>query len=203
MTEGARLIINTYPLEVQQSMKETHPTCMSSVPRFWEKVYMGVLEQIDKASAPKRKLFQHALSVGKKHNIDYLSKGKRPPLALHLEYEMLNKTVFSLVRKELGLENAHFFPTAGATVNPKVEEFVHAIGINMVVGYGLTESLATVSCNHLGEPYTVGGVGIPIEGIDIKISDEGEVLLKGPTTQLFTSQAAASGSALSSMRNLG
>jgi len=181
LTEGARLIVNTYPLEVQQSMKETHPTCMSSVPRFWEKVYMGVMEQIEKASAPKRKLFQHALSVGKRHNIDYLSKGKRPPLGLHLEYEMLNKTVFSLVRKELGLENAHFFPTAGATVNPKVEEFVHAIGINMIVGYGLTESLATVSCNHLGKPFTVGGVGIPIEGIDIKISDEGEVLLKGPT----------------------
>ena len=181
LTEGAKLIVNTYPLEVQQSMKETHPTCMSSVPRFWEKVYMGVLEQIEKASAPKRKLFQHALNVGKKHNIDYLAKGKRPPLALHFEYEMLNKTVFSLVRKELGLENAHFFPTAGATVNPKVEEFVHSIGINMVVGYGLTESLATVSCNHLGEPFTVGGVGIPIEGIDIKISDEGEVLLKGPT----------------------
>ena len=181
LTEGAKLIVNTYPLEVQPSMKETHPTCMSSVPRFWEKVYMGVLEKIETASAPKRKLFQYALNVGKKHNIDYLSKGKRPPLALHLEYEMLNKTVFSLVRKELGLENAHFFPTAGATVNPKVEEFVHAIGINMVVGYGLTESLATVSCNHLGEPFTVGGVGIPIEGIDIRISEEGEVLLKGPT----------------------
>ena len=181
LTEGATLIVNTYPLEVQQSMRETHPTCMSSVPRFWEKVYMGVLEQIEKANAPKRKLFQHALNVGKRHNIDYLSKGKRPPLSLHLEYEMLNKTVFSLVRKELGLERAHFFPTAGATVNPKVEEFVHSIGINMVVGYGLTESLATVSCNHLGEPFTVGGVGIPIEGIDIKISDEGEVLLKGPT----------------------
>ena len=181
LTEGARLIVNTYPLEVQQSMKETHPTCMSSVPRFWEKVFMGVEEKIEKSNAAKRKLFNHALHVGKKHNIDYLSKGKRPPLALHLEYEMLNKTVFSLVRKELGLENAHFFPTAGATVNPKVEEFVHSIGINMIVGYGLTESLATVSCNHLGEPFTVGGVGIPIEGIDIKISDEGEVLLKGPT----------------------
>ena len=181
LTKGARLIVNTYPQEVQQSMKETHPTCMSSVPRFWEKVYMGVLEKIENSSAVQRKLFQHALNVGKRHNIDYLSKGKRAPLAMHLEYEMLNKTVFSLVRKELGLENAHFFPTAGATVNPKVEEFVHAIGINMIVGYGLTESLATVSCNHLGEPYTVGGVGVPIEGIDIKISDEGEILLKGPT----------------------
>ncbi len=181
LTKGATLIVNTYPMEVQQSMRETHPTCMSSVPRFWEKVYMGVMEKIEKSSAPKRKLFLHAMNVGKKHNIDYLSKGKRPPLGLHLEYEMLNKTVFSLVRKELGLENAHFFPTAGATVNPKVEEFVHSIGINMIVGYGLTESLATVSCNHLGEPYTVGGVGIPIEGIDVKISSEGEVLLKGPT----------------------
>ena len=181
LTKGATLIVNTCPMEVQQSMRETHPTCMSSVPRFWEKVYMGVMEKIEKSSAPKRKLFLHAMNVGKKHNIDYLSKGRRPPLALHLEYEMLNKTVFSLVRKELGLEHAHFFPTAGATVNPKVEEFVHSIGINMIVGYGLTESLATVSCNHLGEPYTVGGVGIPIEGIDVKISSEGEVLLKGPT----------------------
>ena len=181
LTEGARLIVNTYPQQVQQSMKETHPTCMSSVPRFWEKVYMGVLEKIESSSAVQRKLFKHALSVGRRHNIEYLSKGRRPPMALHLEYEMLNKTVFSLVRKELGLENAHFFPTAGATVNPQVEEFVHSIGINMVVGYGLTESLATVSCNHLGEPWTVGSVGVPIEGISIRISDEGEVLLKGPT----------------------
>ncbi len=181
LSEGARLIINTYPQQVQQTMKETHPTCMSSVPRFWEKVYMGVQEKIETSGAMQRKLFQHAISVGKRHNIDYLSKGRKPPVALHLEYEMLNRTIFSLVRKELGLENAHFFPTAGATVNPKVEEFVHSIGINMVVGYGLTESLATVSCNHLGDPWTVGSVGIPIEGISIRISDEGEVLLKGPT----------------------
>ena len=181
ITMGARLIVNTNPLEVQQSMRETHPTCMSAVPRFWEKVYHGVLEKIESSSSMKRRLFKHALEVGRKHNIEYLSRGKRPPLGLHLEYEMLNKTVFSLVRKELGLENAHFFPTAGATVSPKVEEFVHSIGINMDVGYGLTESLATVSCNHLDKPFTVGSVGIPIDSIDVKISDEGEILLKGPT----------------------
>ena len=181
LTEGATLIVNTYPQEVQKTMRETHPTAMSSVPRFWEKVYMAVMEKIEASSALQRKMFLHALAVGKKHNIDYLSKGKRPPIALHLEYEVIDKTIFSLVRKELGLIHPHFFPTAGATVNPKVEEFVHAIGINMIVGYGLTESLATVSCNHLGEPFTVGGVGMPIEGIDVKISDEGEVLLKGPT----------------------
>ena len=181
LTEGATLIVNTNPLQVQQSMRETHPTCMSAVPRFWEKVYQGVQEQIDNANVAKRKLFKHALNVGRKHNIEYLSLGKKPPVPLHLEYEMLNRTVFSLVRKELGLENAHFFPTAGAAVSAHVEEFVHSIGINMIVGYGLTESLATVSCDHLGEPYTVGSVGQPIEGIDIKISEEGEILLKGPT----------------------
>lgn len=181
LSEGATLIVNTHPQEVQQSMRETHPTCMSSVPRFWEKVYQGVMEKIDHASSVQRKLFHHALTVGRKHNIEYLSLGKKPPVALHLEYELLNRTVFSLVRKELGLENAHFFPTAGAAVSEHVEEFVHSIGLNMIVGYGLTESLATVSCDHLNKPYTVGSVGRPINGIDIRISDEGEILLKGPT----------------------
>lgn len=181
LSEGATLIVNTHPQEVQQSMREMHPTCMSSVPRFWEKVYQGVMEKIDHASSMQRKLFHHALAVGRKHNIEYLSLGKKPPMALHLEYELLNRTVFSLVRKELGLENAHFFPTAGAAVSEHVEEFVHSIGLNMVVGYGLTESLATVSCDHLNKPYTVGSVGRPINGIDIRISDEGEILLKGPT----------------------
>lgn len=181
ITCGARLIVNTYPLEVQQSMREQHPTCMSSVPRFWEKVYMGVQEKIESSGALQRRLFRHALAVGKKHNIDYLAAGKRPPMGLHMEYKMLDKTVFSLVRKELGLENAHFFPTAGATVSPHVEEFVHSLGIFMDVGYGLTESLATVSCLHIGKSFRVGSVGFPIDGISIKISDEGEILLKGPT----------------------
>ena len=180
LSEGATLIVNTHPQEVQQSMRETHPTCMSSVPRFWEKVYQGVMEKIDHASSVQRKLFHHALAVGRKHNIEYLSLGKKPPIALHLEYELLNRTVFSLVRKELGLENAHFFPTAGAAVSEHVEEFVHSIGLNMIVGYGLTESLATVSCDHLNKPYTVGSVGRPINGIDIRISDEGELLPKSP-----------------------
>ena len=182
ISEGATLIVNTDPREVQQSMRETHPTCMCAVPRFWEKVYAGVQEQIDKANPVQRKLFKHALAVGRKHNIEYLSRGKRPPLSLHLEYEMYNKTVFNLVRHELGLEHSNFFPTAGATVSSHVEKFVHAAGICMVVGYGLTESLATVSCDRVGEqPYTIGSVGRPIHNIQVKISDEGEICLKGDT----------------------
>lgn len=181
LTEGAELIINTNPREIQQSMRETHPTSMSSVPRFWEKVYVGVKARMDSASGMKKKLFDHALAVGKRYNIDYLSRGKRPPLALRLEYAALNKSVLSLVRKQLGLENPNIFPTAGSTVSPEVEEFVHSIGICMIVGYGLTESLATVSCDHKGEPYTVGSVGHPIDSIEIKIGENDEILLKGPT----------------------
>ena len=181
LTEGARLVINTYPKEIQESLRETHPTCMSSVPRFWEKVYVGVKAKIDSASGAKRALFKKALQVGRRHNIEYLSHGRRPPMHLQMQYAFYNKTLFSIVRKQLGLENAHFFPTAGATVSPEVEEFIHSIGINMMVGYGLTESLATVSNDHLGEPYTIGSVGRPIFSIQVKIGENDEILLKGPT----------------------
>ena len=181
LTVGARLVINTYPKEIQETMREIHPTCMSSVPRFWEKVFVGVKAKIDNASGAKRALFKKALSVGRRHNVEYLSNGRRPPLHLQMEYSFFNTMVLSLIRKQLGLENPHFFPTAGATVSPEVEEFVHAIGINMMVGYGLTESLATVSHDRLGEPYTLGSVGKPLEGVEIKIGENEEILLKGPT----------------------
>lgn len=181
LSEGARLFINTYPHEIQESMREVHPTCMSSVPRFWEKVYIAVKAKMDNASAFQKKLFNHALAVGRKRNIEYLANGKRPPLTLELEYKLINKTVLSMVRKQLGLENPNIFPTAGAYVSPEVEKFIHSIGIGMVVGYGLTESLATVSCDQLDKKFTIGSVGRPISSIQIKIGEDNEVLLKGPT----------------------
>lgn len=181
LSKGAQLIINTYPHEIQESMRETNPTSMSSVPRFWEKVYQAVQEKIERSNPIQRKIFKHALEVGRKHNIEYLFKGKRPPLALAMEYKVVNASVFSIVRKQLGLQNPHIFPTAGAAVPPKVEEFVHSIGIMMMVGYGLTESLATVSCDHIGKKCTLGSVGRLINGLEIKIGDNDEILLKGPT----------------------
>ena len=178
---GARLIINNDPKRVQQSMRETNPTCMSAVPRFWEKVYAGVMEKIENSSTVSQRMFNYALSVGRKHNIDYLSRGKRPPISLSIKYNTINKTLFAKIRKELGLVNPNIFPTAGAAISPHIEEFVHSVGINMIAGYGLTESLATVTCDHHGEPYTVGSVGRFVDGLEMKISEEGEVLLKGPT----------------------
>ena len=181
LSEGAQLIINTYPHEIQESMRQVHPTCMSSVPRFWEKVYIAVKAKMDEAGSVQKKLFYHALAVGRKRNIEYIANGKRPPLTLELEYKIINKTVLSMVRKQLGLEHPNIFPTAGAYVSPEVEEFVLSIGIGMVVGYGLTESLATVSCVHLDKKFTIGSVGRPISSIQIKIGEDNEILLKGPT----------------------
>lgn len=181
LSEGARLFINTYPHEIQESMREVHPTCMCSVPRFWEKVYIAVKAKMDEAGPVQKKLFYHALAVGRKRNIEYIANGKRPPLTLELEYKIINKTILSMVRKQLGLEHPNIFPTAGAYVSPEVEEFILSVGIGMVVGYGLTESLATVSCVHLDKRFTIGSVGRPISSIQIKIGEDNEILLKGPT----------------------
>lgn len=181
LSEGAQLIINTYPKEIQDSMRETHPTCMSSVPRFWEKVYQAVKDKIDHASPMQRSLMLRALHIGHQYNVECLGQGKRPSLALAFQYKLVNSTILAFVRKQLGLERPHLFPTAGAYVSPVVEDFVHSLGIGMVVGYGLTESLATVSCDHLGKPFTVGSVGRPLEGLQIKIGENNEILLKGPT----------------------
>lgn len=181
LSEGAQLFINTYPHEIQESMRQVHPTCMSSVPRFWEKVYIAVKAKMDEAGSVQKKLFYHALAVGRKRNIEYIANGKRPPLTLELEYKIINKTILSMVRKQLGLEHPNIFPTAGAYVSPEVEEFILSVGIGMVVGYGLTESLATVSCVHLDKKFTIGSVGRPISSIQIKIGEDSEILLKGPT----------------------
>jgi len=181
LTEGSTLIINTNPHEIQQSMRETHPTCMSAVPRFWEKVYAGIQAKIDSASPMQKKLFKEALAIGRKYNVECKACGKRPSLMLTMKYKAIDKTLLAVVRKQFGLEKPNIFPTAGAVVSPEVETFVHSLGLNMIVGYGLTESLATVSCDHRDEPYTIGSVGKPISGIDVKIGDNNEILLKGPT----------------------
>lgn len=181
LTEGALQCVNLRPADVQRSMQEVHPTCMSAVPRFWEKVYQAVLEKMENGSFMERKLIREALEVGKRYWTNYKSKCKPAPLGLSLQYKLYDQTIIKLLRKTLGLERANFFPTAGAAVSPEVEKFVHAAGINMVVGYGLTESLATVSCDVPGKPVTLGSVGRLIDKLEIKFGENDEILLRGKT----------------------
>ena len=180
-SEGCHIIINTNPHAIQDAMRETHPTCMAAVPRFWEKVYQAVMAKIESAGPVQQKLFKYALEVGRRYNVDCVSRCKAPSPLLAMEYKMMDSTILKMVRKQLGLIRPNLFPTAGATVSPEVERFIHSIGINMVVGYGLTESLATVTCDRDNMPYTIGSVGRPINSIDIRIGENNEVLLKGPT----------------------
>ena len=181
LTEGAQLAVNLKPQDISRSLKEVRPTCMASVPRFWEKVYQGVQEKIASSSTMQRKLMQSALETGMRYWEEYGSKNKPAPLGLSMKYKFYDKTIYSLLRRTLGLDRPNFFPTAGATVSPEVEKFVHGVGIYMMVGYGLTESTATVSNDHKEEPCTLGSIGRPIPGLEVRIGENDEILLRGKT----------------------
>ena len=181
LAEGATLCVNLRPQDILRSLQETHPSCMCAVPRFWEKVYAGVQEKINNSNPIQRKVMLDALRVGKEYNVDYRLKGLVPPLALKMQYAFYEKTVIALLLKTLGLENHNFFPTAGAAIPPAVEEFVHSAGIMMIAGYGMTETTATVSCDRWNQKISMGSVGRVLDGVQVKIGDNDEILLKGDT----------------------
>ena len=176
---GAEMNINLRPQDIQMTIKEVRPTVMCSVPRFWEKVYSGVNEVIASATGVKKTLMQDAIKVGREHNVNYVCKGKTPPMWLHMKYKFYEKTICNLLKKTLGLDRGAFFPTAGAAIPPAVQEFVLSVGINMLAGYGLTESIATVSCeNHFD--HEIGSVGKLMPHMQVKFGENDEILLKGP-----------------------
>ena len=177
---GVQVCINLRPADIQTTIKEVRPTLMCSVPRFWEKVYAGVQEKIAQETGLRKAMMLDAIKVGKMHNIDYLRVGKTPPLMLHLKYKFYEKTIYALLKKTIGIENGNFFPTAGAAVSDEICEFVHSVGINMVGGYGLTESTATVSC-FLDKGYEIGSVGTVMPDLEVKIGENNEILLRGKT----------------------
>ena len=188
---GAELNINLRPQDIQMTIKEIRPTAMCSVPRFWEKVYSGVQEVINNSTGVKKTLMQDAVKVGLEHNVNYVCKGLTPPMWLHMKYKLYEKTIFSLLKKTLGLERGAFFPTAGAAIPPAVQEFILSVGINMVAGYGLTESIATVSCENNFD-HKIGSVGKLMPHMQIKFGENDEILLKGPAiTQGYYKKEAA------------
>ncbi len=179
--EGATAVILSNPADVLDAMRETQPTAMCAVPRFWEKVYAAVHEKAVASSPVARRLFRRAVAAGYRRNVLCLAAGKRPSAAVELEYRLMDRLVLAAIRKQIGLPRPNFFPTAGAFVSTKIEAFVHSIGIFMMVGYGLTESFATVSNLRKGTPFAVGSIGRVLPGLDVKIGFGGEILLSGPT----------------------
>ncbi len=177
---GIKVYVNLDPRDVQNSIRETTPTCMCSVPRFWEKVYAAVQAKISRMNAFQKVMVRRALTVGRRRNIDYVRLGRKVPPLLELEYKFFDARVFTPLRKVIGINNGNIFPTAGAPMSDNICEFLHSCGINIMVGYGLSETTATVTCfPAIG--YEIGSVGTPIPGVQVKIGENDEVLVNGPT----------------------
>ncbi len=177
---GIRVAINYDPKCIQEALREVNPTIMCSVPRFWEKVYAGVQEKIASMSALQRKLVKRALSVGTKRNLEYARVGRKAPMLLEKQYQFFNKRVFKKLREALGLNNGILFPTAGAALSDNITAFLHSCGLNIVIGYGLTETTATVSCFPEVD-FEVGTIGTLMPTLQAKIGENSEILVKGDT----------------------
>lgn len=179
LVTGIKVSVNRDPREIQQTIREVRPTCMCSVPRFWEKVFTAVNEKIATMSPLMRKVVEMALRVGRRRNIDYARKGLKAPWWLETRYKFFDRKVFAMLRHAIGIDDANIFPTAGAPVAPSIVEFFHSCGINIVVGYGLSETTATVSC-FPQEGWEIGSVGTTIPFVNVRIGKRDEIEVKSP-----------------------
>ena len=181
LMKGATVAINRDPKMIQQTLPEVRPTCMSNVPRFWEKVYIGVQEKINNSSPSMQKIFRHAIETGHEYIINYKRQGKTPPLSLKLKFEFYDKTVFSLLKRVLGIGRGIFFPVAGAPLSDTVLEFLLSVNIPLRYGYGLSETTATV-CFFPEENYVIGSIGRIQPDLQVRIDpSNNEILVKGKT----------------------
>ncbi len=179
--KGARLAINQDPKMIQETLKEVRPTLMCNVPRFWEKVYIGVQDKINSSSGIMQKIFRDAIETGKAYNLEYKNACKKAPAGLSMKFKFYDATVYKLLKKVLGLEKGKLFPTAGAPLAVHVDEFLQSVNIPIVVGYGLTETTATV-CFYPECHFIPGSIGTVMPGLEVRIDPSNdEILVKGKT----------------------
>ena len=179
--KGVTIAINQDPKMIQKTLPEVHPTLMCNVPRFWEKVYAGVHEKINSASPAMKKIFLDAIETGRRYNLEYKNKGIPAPCSLKLKFQFYNKTVFTLLKKVLGIERGRFFPVAGAPLSDTINEFLQSVNIPIAYGYGLSETTATV-CFYPEIGFQFGSIGEVMPGVQVKIDPENnEILVKGKT----------------------
>jgi len=181
LVKGVKVAINRDPKMIQQTLPEVHPTMMCNVPRFWEKVYVGVQEKISNFPGLLRKMAMNAVKVGYAYNLEYKNKGKKAPFELSLKFHFYDKTIFHVLKKVLGIERGKLFPTAGAPLADNINIFLNSVNIPIVYGYGLSETTATVSfCPVQG--FIVGSIGEIMPGVSVRIDESNdEILVKGPT----------------------
>ena len=179
--KGVTIAINQDPKMIQKTLPEVHPTLMCNVPRFWEKVYAGVHEKINSASPAMKKIFLDAIETGRRYNLEYKNKGIPAPCGLKLKFQFYNKTVFTLLKRVLGIERGRFFPVAGAPLSDTINEFLQSVNIPIAYGYGLSETTATV-CFYPEIGFLFGSIGEVMPGVQVKIDPgNNEILVKGKT----------------------
>lgn len=177
---GIQVYVNRNPQEIQQTLCEVHPTCMCSVPRFWEKVFTGIQDKMARVGVVQRAIMKHALRIGRKRNLKYDRTGKKAPWWIERQYRFFDSRLFGPMRRVIGVDRGNIFPTAGAPLSTEIVEFMHACGINILIGYGLSETTATVSC-YPTLNYEIGSVGTPLPGIDVRIGSDNEIQVKALT----------------------
>ncbi|MFW6159995.1 MAG: AMP-dependent synthetase/ligase, partial [Acidobacteriota bacterium] len=162
---------------VAQNLMEIRPHIMVSVPRVFEKIYSRIMDNVLESSRLKRKIFFWAVATGKKYVQAELEK-KHLPVMLKLKRKLAHKLVFSKILARTG-GRARFFVSGGAPLSKDIAEFFYAIGLVVLEGYGLTETSPVVAVNTM-EQMKFGTVGKPIPEVEVKIADDGEILVKGP-----------------------
>jgi long-chain acyl-CoA synthetase len=162
--------------QVAENLREVRPTVMTAVPRLFEKVYHKIVKKGFSQKGWKRKVFVRSLAVGQRY-AEAKDKGKLVGPALALQQKMANRVVFSKWREGVG-GRLRYFVSGGAPLSPALSYAFLAAGIPILQGYGATET-CIVSANR-PDNNQVGSVGLPFKGIEVRIADDGEILLRGP-----------------------
>ena len=163
--------------KVAENMGEVRPTIMASVPRLYEKIYNRIIENVNTYPALRKKIFWWAIGVGKKA-IPLKQKGKSPTGWLGFRHAVADKLVFSKLKERIG-GRLRFFMSGGAPLPKEIGEFFLAADIKILEGYGLTETSPVITTNR-EHSFKFGTVGVPIDGVEVKIAEDGEILCKGP-----------------------
>ena len=163
--------------KVPENLREVRPTVALSVPRLYEKVYDRVRAQAAEGGALRQRLFEDAVSSGRRAYAIERDGGDVGPL-LKARLALYDRLIFRKLREALGGQ-VRFFVSGGAKLGAEVGEFFYAAGIRVVEGYGLTETSPVISCNRLGR-LRFGTVGLPISGTEVRTSSDGEIQVKGP-----------------------
>lgn len=160
-----------------ENIQEVRPHFMVSVPRIFEKIYSGMMAQVQAGSSTKQAIFYWAKHIGEQYS-KCLQQKKPVPMGIKVKHGLAHKLVFSKLHKKLG-GRLKFFVSGGAPLSKDIAEFFHGAGILILEGYGLSETTAAVNVTML-EDYEFGTVGKPMLGVEEKIAEDGEILVKGP-----------------------